>query len=80
MIGSYGDEKRAVGETMTTGLQLEAISARMAGVAAWLDQTASDHLADHRHLDHQSAESAYWHSGYHQALADILQSLSARNE
>ena len=27
----------------------------------------------HLHLDRSTTECAYWHSGYHQALADVLQ-------
>ena len=62
---------------MKHDLQLAEISNRMTGVAAWLDQAAAHHLAEHRHLDIDTPEAAYWHAGYHQALADALRILSA---
>lgn len=62
---------------MKHNLQLAEISNRMAGVATWLDQSAGHHLAAHRHLDNGTAEAAYWHAGYHQALADALRILTA---
>jgi hypothetical protein len=45
---------------------------RMAGLGAQLDGRWSKTLEAQRHLDIDSDESAYWHSGYHQALADIV--------
>lgn len=65
---------------MKHNLQLEEISSRMTGVAAWLDRAAVQHLAGHRHLDMDTAESAYWHAGYHQALADALRILSVKDQ
>lgn len=62
---------------MKHDLQLAEISSRMTGVGHWLDQSAAHHLAAHRHLDVDTVESAYWHAGYHQALADALRILSA---
>jgi hypothetical protein len=31
------------------------------------------------HLDRGTAECAYWHSGYHQALADVLDLIATAN-
>ena len=65
---------------MKHDLQLAELSSRMTGVAAWLDQSAARHLQAHRHLDIDTAEAAYWHAGYHQALADALRILSASKQ
>lgn len=51
---------------------LQILRARMAGIGERLDGTWSEKLRDHRHLDRGTKECAYWHSGYHQALADLL--------
>jgi hypothetical protein len=51
---------------------LQILRARMAGIGERLDGAWAEKLRDHLHLDHDSDESAYWHSGYHQALADVL--------
>lgn len=61
-------------------IHLSDISARMAGIGLWLEQEAGAHLSEQRHLDRQTSESAYWHSGYHQALADVLRLLTAPGE
>lgn len=65
---------------MKHDFQLAELSSRMAGIGAWLDQSASHHLAQHRHLETNTAEAAYWHAGYHQALADAIRLLSASAE
>ena len=65
---------------MKHDLQLAEISNRMTSVATWLDQSAARHLQAHRHLDTDTAEAAYWHAGYHQALADALRILSASEQ
>jgi hypothetical protein len=49
---------------------------RMAGIGAQLDGNWSKTLDGQRHLDVESDECAYWHSGYHQALADIVTLMS----
>lgn len=49
---------------------------RMAGIGAQLDGRWSKTLDAQRHLDIDSDESAYWHSGYHQALADVVNLMS----
>jgi hypothetical protein len=49
----------------------ELLTARKAAFDAILDHWA-DSLADQHHLDRDTSECAYWHSGYHQALSDVL--------
>lgn len=51
---------------------MQMLRARMAGIGESLDGAWSEKLRDHLHLDRGSKECAYWHSGYHQALADLL--------
>ncbi len=53
-------------------LDLQILRARMSGLGERLDSLWSDQLREHRHLDSDTAECAYWHSGYHQALADLV--------
>lgn len=65
---------------MKHDFQLAELSSRMAAIGTWLDQSASHHLAQHRHLDTGTAEAAYWHAGYHQALADAVRLLSVSME
>jgi hypothetical protein len=55
---------------------LQMLRARMAGIGERLDGAWAEKLRDHLHLDHDSSESAYWHSGYHQALEDVLRLMS----
>ncbi|HVZ04393.1 hypothetical protein [Hyphomicrobium sp.] len=55
-----------------SGFDLQILRARMAGIGERLDSVWSEKLRDHRHLDRGTKECAYWHSGYHQALADLL--------
>ncbi len=45
---------------------------RMAGIGTQLDGDWATKLDAQRHLDRDTAECAYWHAGYHQALADVL--------
>jgi hypothetical protein len=59
-------------------LELESMRARMAGMAEMLDGPWAAALRTQLHLDRDSAESAYWHAGYYQALADFVEALSAR--
>lgn len=65
------------------GLQMYDLSAdlkmlklRMAGMGAQLDGNWSKILESQRHLDRDTDECAYWHAGYHQALADVIGLLS----
>jgi hypothetical protein len=51
---------------------LQMLRARMAGIGERLEGAWSEKLREHLHLDRGSKECAYWHSGYHQALADLL--------
>lgn len=52
--------------------ELQILRARMSGIGEQLDGAWAEKLHEHLHLDRSTAECAYWHSGYHQALADIL--------
>jgi len=65
------------------GLKMDDVSAdlkmlqlRMAGMGAQLDGNWSKVLEAQRHLDRDTDECAYWHAGYHQALADVISLLS----
>lgn len=53
-------------------VDLQALRTRMMGLGERLDGIWSKQLRDHRHLDRDTKECAYWHSGYHQALADLI--------
>jgi hypothetical protein len=55
---------------------LQKMRARMAGIGERLEGPWAAKLNEQRHLDRDTTESAYWHSGYHQALADMLQLMS----
>jgi len=55
-----------------TYVDLQILRARMAGLGERLDGVWSKQLREHLHLDRDTRECAYWHSGYHQALADLI--------
>jgi hypothetical protein len=55
-----------------SGLDFDALRLRMLGIRAQLDGDWSGQVDGQRHLDRDTPECAYWHAGYHQALADIL--------
>lgn len=55
---------------------LKMLQLRMAGMGAQLDGNWSKVLDAQRHLDRDTDECAYWHAGYHQALADVISLLS----
>ncbi|MBS0235480.1 MAG: hypothetical protein JSR99_18575 [Proteobacteria bacterium] len=44
----------------------------MAGIGAQLGGDWAEKLCAQLHLDRDTVECAYWHAGYHQALADVL--------
>ena len=50
----------------------ERLRHRMAGIRSQLDGDWSEKLDAQLHLDRDKSECAYWHAGYYQALADIL--------
>jgi hypothetical protein len=54
------------------GADLGALQARMAGIGSRLGGDWAEKLQHQLHLDLGTAECAYWHSGYYQALADVL--------
>lgn len=53
-------------------VDLQILRARMTGLGERLDSVWSTQLREHLHLDRDTRECAYWHSGYHQALADLI--------
>ena len=53
-------------------VDLQILRARMTGLGERLDSVWSTQLREHLHLDRGTKECAYWHSGYHQALADLI--------
>ncbi len=55
---------------------LKMLRLRMAGIGVQLDAGWSEKLDAQLHLDRDTAECAYWHAGYHQALADVLNLVS----
>ena len=62
---------------MTNGkADLLVLRLRMAGIGTRLDGNWSKALEAQRHLDRDTDECAYWHSGYHQALADVIAMMS----
>ena len=60
----------------TSFADLQKLRTRMAGISERLEGHWAAKLNEQRHLDRDTTESAYWHSGYHQALADVLQLMS----
>jgi hypothetical protein len=54
------------------GADLGALQARMASIGSRLGGDWAEKLQHQLHLDLGTAECAYWHSGYYQALADVL--------
>ena len=60
------------------GAELNVLRMRMAGIGAQLDADWATKLQAQLHLDRDTAECAYWHSGYHQALADVLNLMTLR--
>jgi hypothetical protein len=55
------------------GAELKVLRLRLAGLGAQIDSEWAAKLSDQRHLDRDTSESAYWHSGYYQALSDVLE-------
>ena len=51
---------------------LGTLHSRMAGIGSRLGGDWADKLQEQLHLDFGTSECAYWHSGYYQALADVL--------
>lgn len=59
-------------------VNIEALRTRMTGIGDQLRRGELAHIDQQRHLDHGTAECAYWHSGYYQALADVFRLMDAR--
>jgi hypothetical protein len=51
----------------------------MVAIDNWLECEAGARLSPQLHLDRASSESAYWHLGYSQAMADVLRAISLRS-
>lgn len=51
---------------------LGTLHSRMAGIGSRLGGDWANKLQQQLHLDLGTTECAYWHSGYYQALADVL--------
>ncbi len=62
---------------MSDNVELAALIRRRDGIRAWLDDEAPYTAHDQRHLDVNTPERAYWHYGYQQALADVIDMLTA---
>ena len=58
----------------------KVLLARRDGIRDWLSCEAPYTAADQRHLDAHSPEQAYWHHGYEQALADVINLLSDHDD
>ena len=51
---------------------VDALVERLAALEAWLRTSAADALRGQHHLDQDRPERAYWHSGYHTAMVELL--------
>jgi hypothetical protein len=58
--------------------ELKMLRLRMAGIGAQFDADWTARLDAQLHLDRETDECAYWHAGYYQALADVLDLVSTR--
>ncbi|MFY0610932.1 MAG: hypothetical protein JXQ99_05355 [Hyphomicrobiaceae bacterium] len=58
----------------------KVLLARRDGIRDWLAREAPYTVADQHHLDAHSPEQAYWHHGYEQALADVLDMLTEQGD
>lgn len=55
---------------------INAIKHRLTSMGEWLASAGvAPILGDQAHLDRSTPASAYWHSGYHQAMGDVLRLL-----
>lgn len=52
--------------------KVDALVERLTALEAWLKTSAADALRSQHHLDHDRPERAYWHSGYHSAMVELL--------
>lgn len=60
------------------GTAIEAIKLRLTTMSEWLaSEGVAPILEGQSHLDRSTPESAYWHSGYHRAMSDVLRLLDA---
>ncbi len=55
---------------MSARLTIEGLNTRAATIGKWLEDQSSAELGQQKHLDRNTAECAYWHLGYQQALND----------
>jgi hypothetical protein len=61
------------------GAELRVLRMRLAGIGAQLNADWAEKLRAQLHLDRDTTECAYWHSGYHQALADVISLMTIRH-
>lgn len=59
---------------------INVLQERRESIQDWLSCDAPYTTADQRHLNNHSPEQAYWHYGYEQALADVINLLSDRDD
>ncbi len=79
-MARYCRLKRDEGSDMDkAAAELKVLRMRMAGIGAQLDADWATKLNAQLHLDRNTAECAYWHSGYHQALADVVSLMTIRH-
>jgi hypothetical protein len=57
--------------------KVDELRGRAAKINEWLDAGTGSKLRTQLHLDRSTAECAYWHLGYQQALSDIVRIMSA---
>lgn len=63
---------------MSIKRKISLLEQRRDDIREWLDLEAPFAEVDQRHLDADTPERAYWHHGYHAALADIIALLDAQ--
>ncbi|MCY4002679.1 MAG: hypothetical protein OXF33_03095 [Rhodospirillales bacterium] len=71
-INVNSTRSRPVDDEVDLEEALARLQGRAEGIRAWLDEHHSADLARNAHLHEGTAERAYWHSGYHCAIADML--------
>jgi hypothetical protein len=56
---------------------VDDLRGRVAKINEWLDAGTGNKVRDQLHLDRSTAECAYWHLGYQQALSDFVRIMTA---
>lgn len=78
VVRNYRLESDEGSDMEEAGAELKVLRMRMAGIGAQLDADWAEKVKTQLHLDRDTTECAYWHSGYHQALADVLHLMTLR--